>query len=231
MAQLKKERQKSQNNLHSQHEEKDENQKHEQTDNEDDHRPVVTRMTRTNTMPSAKKHASATGVTLITAKKETPTTTSKTPGAQNVDEHHQPVVSRIARTDTMTSTKKHASSKSSMPTLRNKDSLSTPPDDTPVREDKQYVTRIPRSETTTSFKKLISTTTCKNSNLDTSRTCNGLDYDISQSSSNPYQTSSVYLMSKSEIFDQEFYLDENKDHIGRNDVRSRGKINISNREK
>ncbi|CAF4364473.1 unnamed protein product [Adineta steineri] len=58
-----------------------------------------------------------------------------------------------------------------------------------------------------------------------------IDFTSSQTSDNPYATSSTNIMSKSDQFDQEFHLGDSKDHARRNDTKDHGSIKINGREK
>jgi hypothetical protein len=232
LAQLKKERQKHQNNHDGHREEKNESQKEQQEDDDDDYRPVVSRVARADTITSRKKHKSSRAAIPTTMKKEILSTTPKTPAAQEVEEH-QTIVTRVAGENSNTSLKKNASFRSAMSTTTKNEISPTTPKSAHVREHEQHqahITRVPRLDTAVPFKKQISTITGNSSNLDASSSSNGLYLDESEIPSNHLQTSSTNLMSKSQIFDQEFHLDDDKDHMRRNDVKSSGSIKISGRD-
>ena len=56
-------------------------------------------------------------------------------------------------------------------------------------------------------------------------------FNSSQLSSYPLLSSSTNLMSKSEIFDQKFYVDDNKDYVRTKDGKRRRTISIIGKEK
>jgi len=132
------------------------------------------------------------------------------------------------------SMKKHTPSTAANSTTLNKDVASVTSDSISSQENEQHyghqpqVIRIPQSELSMSLKKQISNKSGKNSNVNVFTTYNNSNLESSQIS-NPLQSSSINLVSKSEIFDQEFYLDGNIVH-GR-DAKRRGTVNISGRGK
>jgi hypothetical protein len=195
--------------------------------------PTVIRVAGANNTQLAKQPTSCTAANSVVTKKQRSMTTSNTSAAED-DEQHQPTVTRVARGVTTMSMKKHTPSTAANPTTLNKDVSSVTSDSKSSQENEQHygyqpqVTRIPRSELSMSLRKQISNKSSKNSNVNVFTTYNNSNLESSQIS-NPLQSSSINLVSKSEIFDQEFYLDGNIVH-GR-DAKRRGTVNISGRGK
>ncbi len=195
--------------------------------------PTVIRVAHANNTQLAKQPTSSTAANSVSMKKSMSMTTSENSTAEE-DEQRQPTVTRVARGLTTMSMKKNTPSTAANSTTFKKDVLSVTADSKFSQENEQnyghrpQVIRIPRSESTMSLRKQISNKSVKNPNVNVFTTYNNSNLESSQVSSNPLQSSSVNLMSKSEIFDQEFHLDGNKVH-GR-DAKRRGKINISGRE-
>jgi hypothetical protein len=217
------ERQKQQNNRDGQNEE-------QQVDEDDHHEPIVTRIAGAQSSKSVKKPTSSKEA--ISTKEPMSLTTSNSLTTDENEQHH-PIVTRIARLTTTTSMKKHTSSTTTAVT---KEIPSTTNKTTYMQNDEQHYDHHSQSESTRSFKKQLSTKTSKYSNVNVSKkykksndgspiTGNDLDLDLSQISYNPFVTSTT------NIIDQEFNLNDDKDHAGRNDVKDQGTIKISEREK
>ena len=235
------ERQKQQNNGDGQNEEL-------QQDEEGHYQPIVTRIAGGNTSTSVKKHTSTKAATSVPLKEQLSSTTFKSLATEEDEEYH-PVVTRIAGSTITTSMKKHASSTATMSAAAVKKEIqSTAYKTTYMQEEEQYynyhsqVAQIPGLDSTKSLNKQLSitpskrsnaniSTQYKNSNLGSPTTCNDLDLDLSQISSNPFATSTTKIMPPSDIVDQEFNLNDSKDHARRNDVKGHGNIKISEREK
>lgn len=238
MAQLKKERQKQQNI------EEDDNPKDHSRPDEDDFQATVTRIPRTYTSVSTKKAALSTTAISVSTKQQmtTTTTTLKAAGIYDSNDDFQPVVTRVGTTATaQQSSKKHTSS-------MRKDVLSTAHKTTNLDEynpdDSQHthITRIPRQDSSKSMKNSFLnlhgnfpsgslSRKALNITCDTPLSHNDIDINSSHNSSNPYATSTTNILRKSDVVDQEFRLDDGKEHARRNDTKSHGSINISGREK
>jgi hypothetical protein len=169
-------------------------------------------------------------------KSQLSSTTSKT-SATEENEEDQPVVIRTAHPTTNMSMNKQTSSTGAMSTALKKEISLRRTKTSDVYENEQFnrrepqVIRIPRAESTMSLRRQILTTTGKNSNLDSSTIYKSSYLDSSQKSVNPLISSSSNIMTKSEIFDQDFHLDGSRAHARRNDVKSHGSINISGQDR
>lgn len=228
------ERQKQENNHDRQQKKQLENHNGQELDKEDHHQTVVLRVPGAHNTPATKKHTSSTATTPL--KKQMSVTSSKTTAVEG-DEQHQPTVSRVGRTATTMSMKKHTSSTEPISTTLRKEVTSISSNSAYSQENEQHhgyqpqVIQVPRSGTTMSLRKQISSDTFKHSNVDSSATLKGVHLNASQTSSNPFASSSINLIPKSEIFDQDSYLNDTKSHARKNDAKRHGKINISGGEK
>ncbi|CAF1601975.1 unnamed protein product [Adineta ricciae] len=234
LAQLKKERQKQQNI-----QEHDNSKDHSHSD-DDDFQATVTRIPRTYTSVSRKKAAMSTTAISVSTKQQMSTTTFRAAGVYDSTDDFQPVVTRVGTTATALSSKKHTS------TMR-KDILSTSHRKTNLDEDDlngsqhTHIIRIPREESSKSMKNPFSNLHGKfssgslprkaiNTTCDTPISHNDIDINSSHNSSNPYDSSTTNILRKSDVVDQEFHLDDGKDHARRNDAKSYGSVKISERE-
>ncbi|CAF0853859.1 unnamed protein product [Rotaria sp. Silwood1] len=219
LAQLQKERLKQQ----IKHDEQDASQDEQQHNEEDHHQPTVSRLAKSSRTMSMRKTATSSAVTVTRVKKELSSTPSKTIHVQEDEEdhHHQPtVVNRLANSSRTMSMRKMAASAGVTVTKVKKEQSATVPKTPHVQEDEPnhthpvQVTHIPLSESTILFKEPNSTTLVRNgSNVES------------------LKTSSTNLIPKSKLFDQEFFLNDGKDHARRNDIKDHGHIRISKREK
>ncbi|CAF4219400.1 unnamed protein product, partial [Rotaria sp. Silwood2] len=194
---------------------------HVQEEKDDHHQPTVSRLAQSTRAMPMRNMATSAAVSVTRVKKELSLTPSKASYIQEDEEdHHQSTVSRLAQSNRAMSMRKMATSAAVSVTRVKKELSSTPSKASYIQEDEQnhtrqvQVTHIPRSESTILFKELNPTTLVGNG-----------------SSLGSSQTSSANLILKSEKFDQEFSLNDSKDHVRRNDVKDHGCIKISEREK
>ncbi|CAF0863085.1 unnamed protein product [Rotaria sordida] len=145
-------------------------------------------------------------------------------------DHRQPTGNRLSKSTRTTSMRKTATSgRVSVTTVKREQSSKT----AHVQEDEQnhmhqmQATRIPQIESTMSFNKSNPTPLVRaNSHLDSSQTL-----------SNPLTTSSIPLITsnnftaKSEIFNQEFLLNDGKNHPRKKDVKDYSSITINKQAK
>ncbi|CAF3870287.1 unnamed protein product [Rotaria magnacalcarata] len=152
------------------------------------------------------------------------------------EQNHQPSVSRLARSTKTVSVKRYAPPSAVTVTKVKRGISPATLNFTYLQDDEQnqgqhgQSDRIQHVESTTSFEKRNLTTLTRNdSNLDSLQT-----------SLNPSTTSSTHLMTKSEIFDQNFFITENKDQARRNNakddpnrnvLKNDAIVNLSEREK
>ncbi|CAF0877439.1 unnamed protein product [Adineta ricciae] len=236
LAQLKKERQKQQNI-----QEHDNSKDHSRSD-DDDFQATVTRIPRTYTSASMKKTALSTTAISVSTKQQmsTTTTTFRAAGVYDSTDDFQPVVTRVGTTATALSSKKHTST-------TGKDILSAAHKTTNLDEgdlnssQQTHIIRIPREESSKSMKNPFSNLYGKfpsgslprkvmNTTCDTPISHNDIDINSSQNSSNHFDSSTTNILRKSDVVDQEFRLDDGKDHARRNDAKSHGSIKIGERE-
>ncbi|CAF1244574.1 unnamed protein product [Rotaria magnacalcarata] len=174
------------------------------------------------------------------------------------EQNHQPSVSRLARSTKTVSVKRYAPP-SAVTISKVKRGISPATlnftylqDDEQNQGQHKQSDRIQHVESTTSFEKRNLTTLSKTFefqnvenmfkarylNLTIAR--NDSNLDSLQTSLNPSTTSSTHLMTKSEIFDQNFFITDNKDQARRNNakddpnrnvLKNDAIVNLSEREK
>lgn len=223
------------------------NYKNPIADDEEGRQTGVTRVQGGNNAQLTKKTKSFVTANSVPLKEQGSLTNSKNSNANDDEQHPRTAVSRIKRSANTTSMKKHTATAGAVSNTLHKETTSVASNSEGSEINEQHhghssqVTQVPRSDSTRSFKKQTSTPSnknanvntfaaLKNSNFDSTATLKGVYLESSQLSSNPLISSSSNLMSKSEVFDQEFHLDDNKDHIKRNDAKRHGKITINGRE-
>lgn len=223
MAQLRHERQKD-DKKHDGHAEN-------HREREDRAHTVVSRVPGGNNTLATSKQASFMTTTSAPLKKQISSTAH-----EDHHHHHQPIGAQISGGATMISTKKQ-----SVPTEYIED---VPKDDiTSVSSatmhsgdyEKQHghhsnIVRIPQSETKAPLNRQVSNKTSQNSNPDSLKISKVIRHNSSKTSSHIFQSSSINLISKSEILDQDFHLDD-PSYTRKNANKNHGKINISGREK
>ncbi|CAF1031671.1 unnamed protein product [Adineta steineri] len=253
LAQLRKEHRKQENNQDSKNEEQTSDD-----DDDDEHEPVVTRVPGAHTSMSKKKQTSSSTAISVSVKQHMSSTLLKALTAQDQDEF-QPTVTRISGISRTASMKKHTSSTATKKeTTSTKKETTTTHKTTYQHENEEnydYNSDVNRisSESTKSLKQQPSITAGKNSITNAPQVYQNsmanvpqiyqnpipaspisykdIDFTSSQTSDNPYATSSTNIMSKSDQFDQEFHLGDSKDHARRNDTKDHGSIKINGREK
>ncbi|UJR23712.1 hypothetical protein I4U23_026693 [Adineta vaga] len=218
LSQLKKERQK-QKQIH---------------EDEDDFQPTVTRIPRTNTSVTTKKHTLSTTAISVATKQHMSSTTIKTTGVYDTVDDFQPSVTRVNGTTATASTNKQTSTKKEMQSVTSKIMHIQEDDDEEYDDQRTQVTRMPRTNSTKSLKNQFSNASLSrkylNTKSDTPISHNDIDFNSSQTSYNPLATSTSNIISKSSLVDQEFRLDDGKEHARRNDVKSLGSVKINERE-
>ncbi|CAF3424622.1 unnamed protein product [Rotaria sp. Silwood1] len=152
----------------------------------------------------------------------------------NEEDRHQPTVSRLAKSSRTMSMRKMATSAGVTVTTVKKELPSTASKTTHAQEDEQnhthqvQVTHVPRLGSTRSIKRPNPITLESNgSYLESSQTLS----NPMTASSIPLITSSSNYMTKSEIFDQEFSLNDGKDRTRRNDLKSQSSIRLDEQER
>ena len=195
------------------------------------YQPAVKRVAGVHNSSSENTHALSTTVIPASIRKPAPSTTAKTP-APNAEEEYRSAVSRVARTNTSASTRKQTMTTDPTSTNGNGEALSVSSHSAHSDENEQHrkhppqIRRVPQAESAMSVKKQLSTKTNKSSNITTTQISKNSNPDSTNGSFHPFLSSSTNLMSKSEIFDQDFHLGDSSDQ-----EKNRGKINISGREK
>lgn len=163
----------------------------------------------------------------------------------NKGDHHQQAASRLAKPSRTTSMRKLKTSRSAIVTLVKKETTSTALKTINTQENEinhahqSQVIQVKEIEATPSFKKQHPTLAGKisngnaqlNSHIDLSTTSKESYADSSQVLLNPLTRSSSNLMAKSEIFDQEFYLNEKNDRGRRNNVKDHNNVKIDEKDK
>lgn len=175
---------------------------------------------------SASKQASA------PLKKQISSTGRKTHVPDHEDHHHQANGTHISRGPTLVSMKKPSMPMGYVEDVP-KDEITSVSSGTMHSGDHEHhphTVRIPQSETKMSLNRQISNKTSHNSDHDPLTISKVIRHDSSKTSSHIFQSSSIDLIPKSEIFDQDFHLDD-PSHTRKNLEKKHGKINISGREK
>ena len=204
-----------------------------QREREDRAHTVVSRVPGGNNTLSTSKQASFMTTTSAPLKKQISSTTHED---HHHHHHHQPIGAQTSGGATMISTKKQSVPTGFIEDVP-KDEITSVSSDTMYSGDyeKQHghhstIVRIPQSETKAPLNRQVLNKTSQNSDPDSLKISKVIRHNSSKTSSHIFQSSSINLISKSEIFDQDFHLDD-PSHTRKNTEKNHGKINISGREK
>ena len=209
--------------------------KENQHEKEDRSHTVVTRIAGTNNTISTSQQISSLTSMSAPSKKQISSITHKTSTSDDDEEDHR-TGTQMARGATMASMKKSSVSAGFLAGVPNDDITSISSgtmhsDDNEKQHGHQpHVVRMLQTETKMPSDRQISNKTSQNSNPDSLIASKVIRHDSSKTSSHIFQSSTINLISKSEIFDQDFHLDD-PSHAGRKVDKRHGKVNISGREK